>query len=237
MSVSRSAGKRCWPFFVDGPLCDLVDRSYANRFVGALIRFFWRGIRDLIGHITEGLPCEHCFSITGSDFVRTYIADLLQKGIMIHPATVVAFENEVYIIPAEALFHEDPDVLCRIVAGIQTEQQGCISELTGTGDQSADKIRRPVLAVLFAFPEFHPKEISFLSNVCKDGGKAVLLLIGTADPFLFTFLVDKRGYVDIYNDVDSLKFEDNRKMSIPGSKSMYSQQFLVYLSGFLQSVT
>ena len=188
-------------FFVDGPLCDLVDRSYANRFVGALIRFFRRGIRDLIGHITEGLPCEHCFSITGSDFVRTYIADLLQKGITIHPATVVAFENEVYIIPAEALFHEDPDVPCRIVAGIQTEQQGCISELAGTGDQSADKIRRPVLAVLFAFPEFHPKEIPFLSNVCKDGGKAVLLLIGTADPFLFTFLVDKRGYVDIYNDV------------------------------------
>ena len=38
-------------FFVDGPLCDLVDRSYANRFVGALIRFFRRGIRDLIGQV------------------------------------------------------------------------------------------------------------------------------------------------------------------------------------------
>ena len=37
--------------------------------------------------------------------------------------------------------------------------------------------------------------------------------------------------------LDSLKFEDNRKTSIPGSKSMYSPQFLVYLSGFLQSVT
>ena len=46
-----------------------------------------------------------------------------------------------------------------------------------------------------------------------------------------------RNFFAIYIILDSLKFEDNRKTSIPGSKSMYSPQFLVNLSGFLQSVT
>ena len=46
-----------------------------------------------------------------------------------------------------------------------------------------------------------------------------------------------RNFFAIYIILDSLKYEDNRKTSIPGSKSMYSPQFLVNLSGFLQSVT
>jgi hypothetical protein len=53
-------------------------------------------------------------------------------------------------------------------------------------------------------------------------------------------ILENAGHViipEILKDLDSLKFEDNRKTSIPGSKSMYSPQFLVYLSGFLQSVT
>ena len=95
---------------------------------------------------------------------------------------------------------KDPDVLGRVVAGVEPEEQGLIRQLAAYVDGLIQKLGGAFLAVLFSLPQLQVGKVALAANIGEHGGVAVAAFISPGHALLAGLRVVERRDVHVDRD-------------------------------------
>ena len=149
-----------------------VDRSFNNFVADPYADSLRISVSFFVGDILPTASDIHGLAFPGVTDILAAPFDLFKPVLFALAAPQVPFDDE----PGTA-FEQDSNVLCCVIAGIQSDQELAVSQFTGQSKGLLEEFRCVFLRMLFSFPEFRVDQEAFCSQIGHHRRVAVKALI------------------------------------------------------------